>query len=81
MDHELVNLGPPEVATWSPRSVSAGFASRGPRALRGKDMADRIDFYFRQRVTEAELDLALALLEKASVKSQLAQLLCFLNTQ
>jgi hypothetical protein len=28
-------------------------------------MADRVDFYFRQRVTEAELDLALALLEKA----------------
>jgi hypothetical protein len=28
-------------------------------------MADRVDFYFRQRVTEAELDLAFALLEKA----------------
>lgn len=28
-------------------------------------MADRTDFYFRQRVTEAELDLAFALLEKA----------------
>ncbi|WP_342379418.1 hypothetical protein NVS55_08140 [Myxococcus stipitatus] len=28
-------------------------------------MADRADFYFRQRVTEAELDLAFALLEKA----------------
>ena len=27
-------------------------------------MADRVDFYFRQRVTEAELDLAFALLEK-----------------
>src|SRR5690606_17204558 len=37
----------------------------GPRARRGKDMADRVDFYFRQRVTEAELDLAFALLEKA----------------
>jgi hypothetical protein len=28
-------------------------------------MADRTDFYFRQKVTEAELDLAFALLEKA----------------
>ena len=28
-------------------------------------MADRVDFYFRQRVTEAELDLAFALLERA----------------
>ena len=28
-------------------------------------MSDRVDFYFRQRVTEAELDLAFALLEKA----------------
>jgi hypothetical protein len=28
-------------------------------------MADRTDFYFRQRVTEAELDLAFELLEKA----------------
>ena len=28
-------------------------------------MADRVDYYFRQRVTEAELDLAFALLEKA----------------
>ena len=28
-------------------------------------MADRLDFFFRQRVTEAELDLAFALLEKA----------------
>jgi hypothetical protein len=28
-------------------------------------MADRVDFYFRQRVTEAELDLALSLLERA----------------
>jgi hypothetical protein len=28
-------------------------------------MADRVDFYFRQRVTEAELDLAFSLLEKA----------------
>jgi hypothetical protein len=28
-------------------------------------MADRNDFYFRQKVTEAELDLAFALLEKA----------------
>jgi hypothetical protein len=28
-------------------------------------MADRVGFYFRQRVTEAELDLAFALLEKA----------------
>jgi len=28
-------------------------------------MADRSDFYFRQKVTEAELDLAFALLEKA----------------
>lgn len=28
-------------------------------------MANRVDFYFRQRVTEAELDLAFALLEKA----------------
>jgi len=28
-------------------------------------MADRVDFYFRQRVTEAELDLAFVLLEKA----------------
>ena len=28
-------------------------------------MADRVDFYFRQRVTEAELDLAFALLETA----------------
>lgn len=28
-------------------------------------MADRVDFYFRQRVTEAELDLAFELLEKA----------------
>ena len=28
-------------------------------------MADRVDFYFRQRVTEAELDLACELLEQA----------------
>lgn len=28
-------------------------------------MADRVDFYFRQRVTEAELDLAFSLLEQA----------------
>ena len=28
-------------------------------------MADRVDFYFRQRVTEAELDLAFALLDPA----------------
>lgn len=28
-------------------------------------MADRTDFHFRQKVTEAELDLAFALLEKA----------------
>ncbi len=28
-------------------------------------MTDRVDFYFRQHVTEAELDLAFALLEKA----------------
>ncbi len=28
-------------------------------------MADRTYFYFRQRVTEAELDLAFELLEKA----------------
>lgn len=28
-------------------------------------MADRLDYYFRQRVTEAELDLAFELLEKA----------------
>ena len=28
-------------------------------------MADRVDFYFRQRVTEAELDLAFELLEQA----------------
>jgi hypothetical protein len=28
-------------------------------------MADRVDFYFRQRVTEAELDLAFGLLEQA----------------
>ena len=28
-------------------------------------MADRTDFYFRQKVTEAELDLAFTLLEKA----------------
>jgi hypothetical protein len=28
-------------------------------------VADRVDFYFRQRVTEAELDLAFELLEKA----------------
>ncbi len=28
-------------------------------------MADRVDFYLRQRATEAELDLAFALLEKA----------------
>jgi len=28
-------------------------------------MADRLDFFFRQRVTEAELDLGFALLEKA----------------
>ena len=28
-------------------------------------MADRLDFYYRQRVTEAELDLGFALLEKA----------------
>lgn len=28
-------------------------------------MADRVDYYFRQRVTEAELDLAFTLLEKA----------------
>jgi hypothetical protein len=34
-------------------------------ASEDKDMADRVDFYLRQRVTEAELDLAFALLEKA----------------
>ncbi|MBM4784517.1 MAG: hypothetical protein GQE15_43185, partial [Archangiaceae bacterium] len=28
-------------------------------------MADRLDYYFRQRVTEAELDLGFSLLEKA----------------
>ena len=28
-------------------------------------MADRLDFYFRQRVTEAELDLAFEQLERA----------------
>ena len=28
-------------------------------------MADRLDYYFRQRVTEAELDLGFELLEKA----------------
>lgn len=28
-------------------------------------MADRVDLYFRQRVTEAELDLACELLEQA----------------
>jgi hypothetical protein len=28
-------------------------------------MADRFDFYFRQRATEAEIDLAFAMLEKA----------------
>jgi len=28
-------------------------------------MSDRLDFFFRQRVTEAELDLAFELLEKA----------------
>lgn len=33
--------------------------------LRGKHMADRLDFFFRQRVTEAELDLAFALTELA----------------
>ena len=31
-------------------------------------MADRVDFHFRQRVTEAELDLALQLLEEADRK-------------
>ena len=34
-------------------------------ALRGKDIADRVDFYLRQRVTEAEFYLAFALFEKA----------------
>ncbi|MDF1543444.1 MAG: hypothetical protein P1P71_10090, partial [Anaerosomatales bacterium] len=28
-------------------------------------MADRLDYYFRQKVTESELDLAFELLEKA----------------
>ena len=28
-------------------------------------MADRLDYYFRQKVTEAELDLTFELLEKA----------------
>jgi len=28
-------------------------------------VASRVDFYFRQRVTEAELDLAFELLEQA----------------
>lgn len=31
----------------------------------GKDIADRVDVDFRQRVTDAELDLAFARLEKA----------------
>ena len=36
-----------------------------PRSCEALDMADRVDFYFRQRVTEAELDLAFELLERA----------------